>query len=257
MSEDIYIPEWNEDPYYLRYEPDHAHGNGRYYKKPNTADDTYGFFTFAPAVYDARFYEEPREQEYAENIIHARCDSGAPREMPMPTDLHKADDNGVCIVCGSTDPIFGTTRSHVASLSNMKILRIPMQTSKGFVIYIELHSQELEQQAFVLPQNTARTLQELFKLMLEWEWAYTELGSRDIHAVLAYELLGALGLPSELREWLWTEVPEMRVAKYLKGDINARERANPEDIPDMTLDFDAWCWHNIQRTPTLWIYGPR
>lgn len=249
------IPNWDENSFYLRHEPMHEYGNGRYYKQIGSGNDEQGFFAFIPVVYDARFYEEPQEQENTGSYIRARCDSAAPKSMPMPTDVHEADEDGVCMICGSSEPIFGTTKSHVASLTNSRVLRFPFHGYKGFITYMELINPEIEKRAFVLPQNTARTLQELFKLMLEWDWAYTELECRDVHSVLAHEMLEELEMPEVVKSWVVENVPDMRVAKFFKGDTSARDRNPVELIPDMSLDFDAWCWHNVQRKPSLWKYG--
>jgi hypothetical protein len=56
---------------------------------------------------------------------------------------------------------------------------------------------------------------------------------------------------------LWNEVPEQRVAKFLKGDDNARERSDPTTIPDMSLEFDEWCWYHIVSKPAIWEHGER
>jgi hypothetical protein len=102
-----------------------------------------------------------------------------------------------------------------------------------------------------------RTLQELFRLMLEWEWCYLELGTRDIYSVLAYDMLQELSPPDSIRQWLWQKVPDQRVAKFLKGDTNARLRSDVLSIPDMSLEFDSWCWYNIIDKPSLWTNGSR
>jgi hypothetical protein len=103
----------------------------------------------------------------------------------------------------------------------------------------------------------ARTLQELFKSMLEWEWCYLNLDPEDIHAKLAYEMLQEMEMPESIREWLWTELPDMHLAKFLKGDTSARTRPDTALIPDMHTDFESWCWYQIVRKEQLWKYNTK
>jgi len=255
---EIEIPTWDNMRRSLSDEPTHDWGIGCYYKKIGTAADERGFFAFVKAAYNERFHEEP--------IVTAngtftggrgRCDASAPKVLPTPVDLHETDEEtGLCIVCGSDKPVYGTTRSHIASLGNMLALRAPFNGYKGFIVHIVLTDPELEHEAFVLPQNTARTLQELFKLMLEWDWVYRELGSEDVHAVLAHNILEELEMPESIKNWLWEAVPDMRVAKFFKNQFNARERPSVESIPDMSVDFDNWCWHHIAMKPRIYHYLP-
>jgi len=240
------------DPFALQ--PQHPTGVG-YLAKQIGLTDSFGFFEFIKAVYDERFYEEEWEPGQTDGI-RARCDASAPRLIPMPTDFHVWDyENEVCLACGSTDKPYGTTQSHVASLNNSKILRIPVHSRFGFITYIEINDLELEKQAFVDPQNCARTLQELFRLMLEWEWAYLELGNNEEIARVAHELLDDLDMPAGVREWVWSNVPESRVFRYLRGDVSARDRADITEIPPMSSEFEDWCLHIILGRPILWPYG--
>jgi hypothetical protein len=247
IADDINYPPFSE-------QPQHPSGVGYLAKKLGVTDQ-FGFFAFIKAVYNERFYEEEWAPDQM-NGIRARCDSSAPRSMPMPTDFHVWDyENEVCLACGSRNQPYGTTNSHVASLNNSKILRMPVQSQYGFVTYIEIDDRELEKQAFIDPQNCARTLQELFRLMLEWQWAYAELGNTEEIAKVANDLINDLNMPDDVREWLWNEVPESRVFRYLKGGTSARERADVDTIPSMSESFEKWCLRIILARPLLWRYG--
>jgi hypothetical protein len=250
--------EWLENPSYLRNEGKGRRQFGVYYKVPGTSDDARGYFAFIKSVYDYQFKPEPRDGHETDEEGAQRCDANIPVETPKPTALHEMDETtGICLLCGSSDPIYPTTNSHVASLSNMRILRLPIQGYKGFVVYLQMDGQELEEKDFHYSENLGKTLQELFRLMLEWEWCYKELGCRDTYSVLCHEMLQELEMPDSIKDWLWNEVPEQRVAKFLKGDPNARERGDVSLIPDMTLEFDAWCWYHIVGKPAIWEHGER
>lgn len=249
---------WDDDPKYLKNDAKHDWGVGAYFKRAGTADDEGGFFAFTKAFYNERFYEESPQLSNESAQIIARCDASAPKQMPVPADIHETDEEtGICLACGSTKPVYPTTRNHIASLSNLRILRAPFQGYKGFIIYSQMYDSEKEKAVFDEAQNTAPTLQELFKLMLEWDWVYTNLEVRDIHATLAHEMLEEFNMPQQIRDWIWDSVPDMRVAKFFKNDINARQRAETDSIPDMSDDFDAWCWHRIVRTEAIYPYLPR
>lgn len=252
------MEEWKQHRMLLRNQPNHDFGVGKYYKIPNSGFDEEGYFAFIKAVYDKRFYEEDIDSAVGEPSIKMRCDSGAPKLMPMPTSLHETDDEtGICKTCGSSESVYPTTNSHHASLNNSKILRIPMHGYKGFICYLELKDQDDEDKEVYENTNVARTLQELFKLMLEWEWVYLNLDQDDICAKLSYEILQEYDLPISIREWLWNEVPDMHVARFLKGDPDARSRGDVSKIPNMSEDFEYWCVHQIVMKEQLWKYGSR
>ena len=246
------------DRSYLRDEPKGVEQFGVYYKVPGTKEDERGYFAFIKSVYDYEFKPETVNIEGVSASMTPRCDAQAPKDNPKPTALHEInEETGVCILCGSTDPVYPTTNSHVASLNNTRVLRLPIQGRSGFIVYLRLNSKELEDRDFHYSENLGKTLQELFRLMLEWEWCYLELECRDTYSTLAYEILQELEMSDSIRNWLWNEVPEQRVAKFLKGDPTARERSDISTIPGMSLDFDAWCWNHIANTPALWIHGAK
>jgi hypothetical protein len=250
--------EWITDPKYLRNESKGVEGFGTYHKIPGTRDDERGYFAFIRSVYDYNFQPEMVEDELILTVATPRCDARIDAEIPKPTALHETDmETGLCKLCGSDAYVYPTTHSHVASLNNTRILRMPIQGHKGFIVYLRLNSKELEESDFNYSENLGKTLQELFRLMLEWQWCYLELDTRDTYSTLAHEILEELELPESIRQWLWNEVPDQRVAKFLKGDTNARVRSDTSTIPDMSLEFDSWCWYNIVDKPALWTHGSR
>jgi hypothetical protein len=249
---------WITNPKHLRNESKGPDGFGIYYKRPGTDDDKTGYFVFIKSVYDYKFKPEVKEVDEINTPLVERCDVGLKKDIPKPIALHEKDEEtGLCNLCGSADPIYTTTNSHVATIQNTRILRLPFQGYSGFIVYLKLDDKSLEEKDSDYSENLARTLQELFRLMLEWEWCYMELGTRDTYSILAYEILKEMDVPSSIRDWLWTEVPDQRVAKFLKGDTNARLRSDPLTIPDMSLEFDSWCWYNIIDKPSLWTHGFR
>jgi hypothetical protein len=232
---------------------------GRYSKVPGSGNDEKGYFAFIRAVYNQRFYEEDVSLSPEGTLkIAVRCDAAAPKNMPTPTALHEEDEEtGLCKFCGSSAPVYGTTNSHHASLSNATELRIPFHGRKGFICYLELADPATEETEVYENPNVTRTLHELFKLMLEWEWVYDNLDQNDVCAVLAHDILEEIDLPEMLRSWLWNNVPDMHVAKFLKGDPDARLRPPASTIPPMLPEFEGWCYHHIHETEPIWKYGSR
>jgi hypothetical protein len=86
------------------------------------------------------------------------------------------------------------------------------------------------------------TMHELFKTLLEWQWAYNEHGYDEYMAVMANDFLNALGL-NYLNEstdevvGALMSLPDQSLAQQIKtGDcqINVEE-------PECPAEFTAWC----------------
>jgi hypothetical protein len=89
------------------------------------------------------------------------------------------------------------------------------------------------------PQRHARTLGELFRLIIEWAYvADAPFENQEQPAVLSKFVLEKLNMPIDVRQELLDEYPDMHVAMYLRNDPNALYR--PSGIPDITPLFDEW-----------------
>lgn len=67
------------------------------------------------------------------------------------------------------------------------------------------------------PQSMARTPHELFRLILEWDFAYKEFGNREIIAQRCHDLVEQLNVPLDVRDDLIAEVPAQAVELYIRG----------------------------------------
>jgi len=92
------------------------------------------------------------------------------------------------------------------------------------------------------PYSTSPTMHEAFKNLLEWQWAYNELGYTEPMAELANNFLTALGL-SYLDESTNEVVgslmalPDQSLAQEIKtGDCHINE-----EEPECPAEFVAWC----------------
>jgi len=92
------------------------------------------------------------------------------------------------------------------------------------------------------PYSSSLTLHEMFKSLLEWQWAYNELGATEHMATLANGFLSVLGM-SYLNEstdevvGALMSLPDQPLAQYIKTGtcwVNEEEPNCPEE-------FTKWC----------------
>jgi hypothetical protein len=95
------------------------------------------------------------------------------------------------------------------------------------------------------PYAMAPTLQELFKLMLEWQWAYRVCNNTEPVAKLCNTFLINVGLDFENngKDDVVTSLmnlPDMYVAQYIKGKTISTLSVDPP----MPISFKLWCIEN-------------
>lgn len=87
------------------------------------------------------------------------------------------------------------------------------------------------------PQCAARNIDELFRLIVEWAWSYTELGNEEPMAKLCHDILRVVQMPLEVRNDLLNLKPQP-VARFILGDTDALlERDDPDPMPE---SFRLW-----------------
>lgn len=207
-------------------EPSYPGGLG-YFAKQIGVNDNKGFFAVAKMI-SVPLRDLPED---ADN----RCDRGS----VGPSGFHIWDaDKQVC-VCGSTDEPDEVTRDHAIRVSDL-VTGVPVIEAIpfGFIIYVELKNEELENEAIRWPHHT-RTLQEMFRYIVEWAWAHDELGNREEIAVVCRGIVDVLEMPNNIYEWIVSEIPPEKVGRFLQGHPDARARTT-EVIPNMSDEFSAW-----------------
>lgn len=228
----------------LRDQPTHKGGIGFYHRQPGTGD-LIGFFSIAKA-------RPIPEQMYDPAGEVVRCDGLS----TGPMGFHEWDDlTGLCS-CGDTEPPDPTTGNHILFLRGLSAIFVVLEAlPHGFITYIELHDEAMEDAMVRLPHSaSARTLQEVLRLLLEWEHAYTDLGSREPIAVTAHGMVNALDMPADVREFLEDGMPDEKVARFLKGEPDARNRPDPATIPDLPDNVDEWLEQKITNSRPLGNY---
>lgn len=236
----------------LQNQPQHEWGVGTHFREIGLTDAV-GFYAFAGGVKNYRF--EAEADEVQGQIT--RCDNVAPKNVPLPTGNHFWNEDTNLCSCGSTEKPYESTNNHYISLAKCAKLRIPIQTEYGFIVYFEYKDPSLEEADIEGVDCAARTLQEMLRLILEWQWAHLNLDNNDIVAINSHEFIEHIEIPENILSWLWNSVPDQRVAKYLKGSTIARMRASTEDLPDMSDEFNEWIEEKIVQSETIWPYGPR
>lgn len=89
------------------------------------------------------------------------------------------------------------------------------------------------------PCRFARTLGELFKLIIEWDYVVDPpFSSTEIAATLSRTILEKLQMPADVKTEIESNVPDMHVAMYLQGNLNASQR--PSGVPNITPLFEEW-----------------
>lgn len=113
--------------------------------------------------------------------------------------------------------------------------------SIGQINYIHSTSEDFCRRRFMsYPYCTAFSLHEMFKLLLEWQWAKKELGATEPMAVVSDEYLSILGFDvldkdNELVQAL-LELPDQQVFQYIK---NGEVKLNT-NLPEIPKQFITW-----------------
>lgn len=228
---------------YLRDHPQHRGGVGFYHKTPEDTDR--GFFALSGARLNPSNASDPTGQ-------WVRCDSA----HYGPYGYHRWDEElGICN-CGRSDtpdPSFG---HHEIVLSNVDFVSSVISLLPfGYILYFDLKNEEDEQTCLTQRHSDcAKTLQEVFKLMLEWDFAYTELGNRELVAESCHGMVISLEIPNDIKNWLLSELPDEKVAKFIKGDPNANEPALRSAVPDLTDEFNTWVCGKILNAKPIGAY---
>ena len=209
--------------------------NESFLKLIGTNDDK-GFFAFTQFVEPATFLDETDEDK--------RCDYSAPK---IARDFHYWDsDNNLCS-CGSSEEPNHLTGGHYYQGRVSAIFPVIDAYPIGMIIYIEIEwadDNEEERRSQNIQKdratNATRTLQEQFRLLIEWEYAHKYLGNNEIIAVCATNMLELLDLPITIRQWILDNVPNEKVNRFLEGREDAQQRAEIDTIPNLTDEFKEW-----------------
>lgn len=221
------------------------HGRIGFWEKIPGINDIPGFFAIAQHV------EISNIQVETEDKIYLRCDANS---IKGPQGFHKW--LGEKCTCGSLEKPHGLTGHHHVRFDNMlAIFPIIEALPYGHIMYFELDNQIDEVKTIEgFHTEHARTLQEIFRLLLEWDFAYTELNSREEIAIVSHGMVEVLNIPESIKDWIINEVPMEKVGRFLSGSDNAQQRGDVSQIPALSDEFSEWLYDKISNTRSIGAY---
>lgn len=167
-----------------------------------------------------------------------RCDMS----MNGPSVFLRDNDNPVSNIFNST---FIASMGEVTSFQSVLAV-----DGIGHIIYVGYDAQEKEE--FDINENNTpkatRTLFELLKLMIEWKLVFEDpWNSKDLISKASKQFFEKLLLPLELENEIINSQCDMQVARYIKGNQNARSRPDIGEINSMSIPVKKWlsrfCFH--------------
>ena len=202
------------------------------YKEIGSSDTGEGFFSIARVSNPSQFPGQTPAGDYI------RCDE---RNSVGPRGFHEWDEATSKCICGRADRPQEVTGQHLPIMTDVRtFLAVLEALPYGFIIYTELDDDSKVDDIINTPKtHHARTIQEIFKYMLEWDWAYTELGNREPIAATCHGMVEVLQIPELIKDWLLNTVPPDKIGRFLAGDENALVRRR-EGLPDPLVPFWAW-----------------
>ena len=222
----------------MSYDPRPHCADVDYLFKTVGQDDTgEGYFSIARVSNPSQFAGQTPSGDYI------RCDE---RNKIGPRGFHEWDETTDACICGRTDRPQEVTGQHLPLMTDVRtFLSVIEALPHGFIIYTELDDDSKVDAIINTPKtHHARTLQEMFKYMLEWDWAYTELGNREPIAECCHGMVEVLQIPERIKEWLLNTMPPDKIGRFLAGETDAMVRRQ-DDIPDIFVPF--WDWFKEKR----------
>ncbi len=229
-------------------QPQHRGGVGYYNKltaRTYTDDgstwsvnNSKGIFAFVQLVPNVELVEE---------FGDVRCDGGTNNFGPM--GFHEWDEALQVCNCGSSDKPYALTGNHALLFSSLEYIDVALGNPDcgGTIVYIESSDEGAElEMVKVWPSASARTLQEVLRLLLEWEIAGELFDSTEPMADIAKQMIIGLGMTEEIKTWIWDNVPPNKVQLFLEGNTNAQEPTEPPDITGTIVE--PWLLDLIQRS---------
>jgi hypothetical protein len=140
------------------------------------------------------------------------------------------------------------THGVVPSMPLHKVTKTDSMYSKNgeySIVYFESEDVELiENIKNIHPYYAAHTMHELFRLLLEWQWAYKYTNNTEPMAVLSNTVLTDMGISIEKTDVEPTDflssMPDMYISQFIKGIT-----LSSQDIdPSQSVGFKLWSVNN-------------
>ena len=100
------------------------------------------------------------------------------------------------------------------------------------------------------PFYAARTLGELFKLIMDWDICYNDFNNRENIAILCHNVMKTIGMPQDIYDELYNSLPDTCISKYIKGIENFDQYGDRVATPISAVEwFKEKYWDLQHKTP--------
>lgn len=128
-------------------------------------------------------------------------------------------------------------RPYISILGHLVVIDL---SPIAIITYSECHDDatEMFKELYSMhPQFFARTSHELFRLIIEWAYAHTDLGNDELTATTCHDILRVVQMPKNIRDGL-ISMPPQQVGKFLSGSTTAL--VEDEEDPEAPVGFNQW-----------------
>ena len=98
------------------------------------------------------------------------------------------------------------------------------------------------------PYFCARTLGELFKLIIDWDLAYHHFNNKENIAIICHKILGSIDMPIDVYNDLAYKMPDSVVSKYLKGHDNPTDIGERPKTPESAINWFREKYWDLRNT---------
>lgn len=135
--------------------------------------------------------------------------------------------------------------------TNICDLRIKYPFNGKYRKYLYEYSEELETEHMQqYPFIAARTLTELFRLIIDWDSLYHSDNNRENTAILCHDILASIDMPTSIYNEIVSTTDESILLKYKKyGTLDVRKPEDKIDISDNIIDWLVdlyWDYRNLK-----------
>jgi len=118
---------------------------------------------------------------------------------------------------------------------NKKIEGLPPVESVlfGYEISDELEDIYIKQH----PHFCARTLGELFRLIIDWDIAYHLFNNKENIAIICHKIMSGIDMPLEIYNEIYNQIPPSTVARYISGDPSPLDLGERPKTPEIVIKW--------------------
>jgi len=196
---------------------------GKTYNINYSLHEYVGSFIDLPASTDLGFFKFT-DSKPAHQLSGERCDAG----RNGPAVFLREGQVAVGTAVNTTRPF---------SLSDLEVCHSILSVDGiGHLFYVKYHegqndsNEHFETNESDLP-TASRTIAPALKLLLEWSTVVEEpWNCQDAVALAAKDFVSAIDIPEDVKNEINAGQPDMQIAKYLRGDLDARRQPGVEEI---------------------------